>query len=249
MDGTQVIQSVAGALYMLTISVVGVRMLALARRTRGLPELFLGTSLFVGGTLGAGLEAAAYSLVDTRGPEAVGPLLIIGKSIALTGFLGQALFVWYVFRRDALWAKVLVGGILVPPTFAILAFLDHGTWQSGNMPTWICLVEFFGRVSGSVWMLTESLLYWHKLRLRARLGLADPVVLNRFLLWSMAGVCGVLMLATSLPPVLVEESDSTLMALDLVVFALMGCATSALYWLTFLPPAGYLRWVRGEARS
>ncbi len=246
MSAVHLIQSVSGALYMLTISVVGFRMLMLARRTRGLPELFLGCSLLVGGTLGAGTEAAAYSAMDQVAPSRVGWLLIVGKVIALSGLLGQVLFVWWVFRRDAPWGLWMVFGLTLLPVLSILAFLHNGTWQSGHMPTWICAVEFIGRAGGSVWMLTEALAYWAKLRRRARLGLADPVVTNRFLLWSMAGACGLIMLATSLPPVLVSDShsDSSWLALDLVVFALAGVATSLLYWLTFLPPASYLGWIQ-----
>ena len=48
-----IIQAIAGTLYLATISTVGIRVLILARRNRGMPELLLGISLVVGGTFGA----------------------------------------------------------------------------------------------------------------------------------------------------------------------------------------------------
>ena len=61
MTPSEILQSVAGTIYMATITTVGIRLIVLARRNRGLPELLVGLSMLAGGTLGASLEAVGMS--------------------------------------------------------------------------------------------------------------------------------------------------------------------------------------------
>ena len=75
MDAITILQFPAGALYLLAVGVVGCRLLMLARRTRQLPELLLGLSLLLGGTLGE-LHARVVADPDQRKGEFV--LLIQG---------------------------------------------------------------------------------------------------------------------------------------------------------------------------
>jgi len=58
---SQILQAIAGAIYLLTITAVGIRLLILARRNRGVPEFIIGLSLLVGGTFGSVLEAVGLS--------------------------------------------------------------------------------------------------------------------------------------------------------------------------------------------
>jgi hypothetical protein len=79
MDAIDAIQAAAGGLFLLTATVVGCRLLLLARRSRALPELLLGAGLLVGGTIGGPLEAAGLSARPELGPDLTGRLLLIGK--------------------------------------------------------------------------------------------------------------------------------------------------------------------------
>ena len=92
------------------------------------------------------------------------------------------------------------------------------------------------------WPAAESLAYHAKLRRRRALGLADPIVVNRFLLWGIA--C-----ATSLFISLVNAA-AALLGLGIfyqpamVTSALLGVMNSVLLILSFLPPVPYLRFIR-----
>ena len=92
----------------------------------------------------------------------------------------------------------------------------------------------------------EALLYWRKMRRRLRLGLADPVVTNRFFLWGLgAGAAGVgsavgigAQLATGLTPL--EIPWVTLSS------SLHGLTAAIAMWLAFLPTDGYRRFLRQQ---
>ena len=93
--------------------------------------------------------------------------------------------------------------------------------------------------------MTEATRYYKMMKKRVQLGLADPVVTNRFLLWALAAAGGVMMMLTSVPPVIAPGSQNPLMALDL--FAFFGCAFSIIYGLAFFPPTRYRNWLNATA--
>src|SRR5262249_16178730 len=66
-------------------------------------------------------------------------------------------------------------------TFAKIGFTDR--FAPPVLPGPSYWINFAARVSGVVWMSVESFRYGAMLRRRLRLGLADPLVANRFLLW------------------------------------------------------------------
>ena len=81
-----------------------------------------------------------------------------------------------------------------------------------------------------------------------KLGLADPVVTDRFLLWTFAAACSFLMLSTSIMPILLGRTHP-LAIIALAVFSVTGAATAACYWLAFFPPEAYRRRVRARAAA
>ena len=48
--------------------------------------------------------------------------------------------------------------------------------------------------------------YYLLMKRRTRLGLADPVVTDRFLLWTFAAACSFLMLTTSIAPIVLGRT-------------------------------------------
>jgi hypothetical protein len=237
-----VVQAVAGSLYLLTVTVVGCRLLFLAYRSRALPELLLGASLVLGGTLGGPMEAAGLSAGLEFGPQLAGRLLLIGMLFGMTGFLCQGLFIWRVFRPGERWAGTLVGVLLVCLLAAMCGFATRGAFTTAEIPIpWFCLA-LAGRVCTSCWLAFEGFHYYGLMKRRLSLGLADPVVTNRFLLWAVAGVSGVVLLLTAVPPVFLDPlKHKPLLILDLFIFSAAGMISSVLYWLTFFPTAAYRR--------
>lgn len=243
-QAVQLLQSAAGSVYLLTITVVAIRLLVLARRNRKLPELLLGLSLLVGGTFGASLEAggmAAAATVDD--PAIVGAMLLSGKLLGLIALVCQGLFIWQVFRSDSAWAPAIVATCFGFSAVALAGFWQHGTFSTGEISVVWFWPELIGRSAGSVWLVVEAIHYYGRMKKRVGLGLADPVLCNRFLLWAIAGVCGVAMMLTAVPPVIFPNNSHPLMAWDIVLFSAAGVGFSIAYSLVFFPPQRYLAWV------
>lgn len=246
MQHVLLMQSVSGTFYLLTITVVGIRLLRLAHRNKALPELMLGLSLLIGGTFGATLEGGALAMASTAAPDLVGMLLLIGKTCGLIALTCQGVFIWRVFRPDAKWAPALVGFCFTLSAAAMIGFGQSGTFATGEVPLRWFWLEMAGRTTGSLWLIFEAVRYYDLMRKRTKFGLADPIVCNRFLLWAIGGICGVSMMLTSVPPVLYPDSTHWLLAWDIVLFSVFGIGFSVAYSLVFFPPAFYLRWVSGS---
>ena len=244
MEAVVVVQGLTGVLYLLTVTVVGCRMVMLARRTRQLPELLLGSALLLGGVLGGPLEAAAVAIQSETGHAIAGKLLLGGKIAGLGAVTCQAIFICLVFRPKERWAGAVVAMLFALPCAAIFGYGAHGAFSAEAIPwTWFW-IDLAARIAGSTWLVIEGANYYGMMKRRLRLGLAEPLVTNRFLLWTLAGLLAIVMLLTSVPPMLLDSvTNPTLLTLDLVVFSLAGVGVSALYFLTFLPPEGFRRWI------
>ena len=250
MDSAIAIQAVGGGLYLLTAAVVGCRLLLLAHRSRALPELMLGIGLVVGGVLGGPLEAAGLGTKGELGPEMAGRLLLIGKLLGVVALACQLGFIWRVFRPDERWGAGLAGALLAGSIAGLAGHAVTGTFASAEISIrWFC-VELVGRLGASCWLVFEGYRYHRLMSRRLRLGLADPVVTNRFLLWTVAGVCSIAMFLTSIPPIFLDpQRDVLLLILDLLAFSACGVGVSVLYFLTFFPPAAYRRRLHETAEA
>lgn len=243
MESVVIAQASAGTLYLLIILIVGSRLVLLARRTRQLPELLLGGALLLGGVLGGPLEAAAGPVQREAGAIG-GKLLLLGKIAGLGALICHATFIRRVFRPHERWPWLIVGIMVGFPSAAIIGYGSHGAFATSVIPmNWFWL-EFAARITGAIWLTVEGAIYYGMMKRRLRLGLAEPLITNRFLLWTMAGVFSALVLFTAVPPMLLDPlTDANLLALDVFVFSFAGIGVSVLYFLTFLPPQGFRRWV------
>jgi hypothetical protein len=93
----------------------------------------------------------------------------------------------------------------------------------------------------------ESLRYYGQMRRRRALGLADPVVTNRFLVWG-AGEAVASLLVLGLFVATALDTETTIShPLVRVLMTLAGLVNALVWWLSFMPPKAYLRRVRGNA--
>jgi len=157
-------------------------------------------------------------------------------------FLCQGLFIWRVFRPEERWAGKLVGVLMACLLTAVGGFAMRGAFATAEIPILWFGLWVAGRVAASCWLSFEGFRYYGLMKRRLSLGLADPVVTNRFLLWAVAGVSGVVLLLTAVPPVFLDPvQDKALLVTDLFIFSAAGMIASVLYWLTFFPTAAYRR--------
>jgi hypothetical protein len=230
---------------------VGLRLLSLAMRTRKLPELCMGLGLLA-------FAFAQVSRLALGGLQAhISPELALGVYLLMhLGYwgaqLGLCLFTMSVFGPRSRWRWALVLGLVAfgalsrsMMTRGVAPQLLSGApvpavpgWDTGSV---VSFAMTFG------WMAVESLRYHGLLRRRQALGLADPVLTNRFLVWG-AGAAATSLLVLLLAGLYLR--GVTLMSGSLVASALVttsGLVNAVVPYLAFTPPIAYLRFVRVRA--
>jgi hypothetical protein len=242
--------AIAVALMILTNAVVGGSLLRVAARTRKRPELLMGLGLVFLGPV-----SQLFSLLSGAGRLRVEEVSLPLSGMAVAGSaIGMAcifLFVRTVFRSREAWALGLTG-------LAIATLLGNGVWN-----VWLLATGPIGmpsaqvlRGSGAVslllftgafgWAALEAGRYHLRARRQARVGLLEPVVVNRFLLWAFASGSAFLLGAFLL--VLQLRGDAISLALvPSVAICIVSLMTGAGMYLAFLPPQAYLSWVARRA--
>lgn len=237
------------AAFVLTGAAVGVRLLALAARTRELTDFAVGFSLF-------DLAGIAYPLLLVGTLDLpLGTLRAIAVASTISmglGWTGVYLFTQRVFEPGVRWAHVLVAlgvGLLaygmIGGIARILAVPDAAALREPRGPIlWFqaaALIVY-------VWSSTEGFRCWVLARRRLALGLADPLVVNRFLLWGWVGVFSLISIAPGFALSFAGES-SIENPIARLATGLAGICSAVVLQLAFLPPAAYRRWVISRAAA
>jgi len=226
--------------FFLVSSVVGVRLVLLWTRTRQLPELLIGIGVLGIGPCGFSLAVVSRALAESA-PDASRLFWLVAFLAMNAGGAATYTFNWRVFQRDRAWARAAAVG-------ATLALLIVWTLEIGaatpfeGRPSAGFEIASWLRIVCLLWAGGESLLYHKRMRRRLPLGLADPVVCNRFLLWgigigaagvgSLIGTVATMLTDSAHPPAWINLSSS-----------LHGLAAAIGMWLAFLPPGWYLAWL------
>lgn len=225
--------------------VVGIRLLGLARRTRGLPEILVAVALLCGG-LGVGLlrVTALYAPLseDLVSAAALGVHLCRAVS---TGAI--VVMVWRVFAPGRVWSSTLSGILLLGFALVVVGEVrEMRPPATTNHPLyWL----WTGLMAVSYcWTSWESLRYHAMLKRRMRLGLADPVVANRMLLWGVASGCIAIQTPVILASIVLGGEDH-IASWALVVVSVFSCLAAATVWLAFFPPASYLKRIAARAAA
>jgi hypothetical protein len=247
MGALDILAAASGSLYLVTMTALGVRLVFLSRRNRTQPELWLAVAFLAGGSFGASAEVVGARFLAEAHPVAAFWVVALGKLSSAIGLRSYDWFVWRVFRPGARWAGALFVVLAAGAAVAIAGFAASGTLERGAGHAWFWL-ELGVRVASPVWLACESLRYWSQMRRRSAIGLADPLVTDRFRLWAGGALSGLVMLLCSVPPQLLGR-DHPLQGVSLLVLALMGLAATASYWFAFFPPDWYRSRVAAGTRA
>jgi hypothetical protein len=226
---------------------LGVRLLRLWRRSRQTPELAIGASFLLAGVFGYLATIVGNPAAAASNPERTHALLVIGLALISCGVSLSYLFVWKVFRPASRSAQALfwlaTGALAV--TVVPLSGNPTAPAEVGPLTALGDLV----RIGGGVWGAFESLRYYTIMRRRLRIGLAEPALTNRFLLWGLGCVAtAAIFLATSTQArQLLVPADLALTPGIMILVSLFTLTTATAQWLAFLPPSAYLRWIAGRA--
>lgn len=231
---------------------VGLRLLALGRRTRQLPEQSIGLALLLVAVVGGPLAAIGRlpGLVATPPGDA-----LFGLGLAATQ-LGIALlgaFTWRVFRPESLGATLAVlavSAVLGAEWLGLIMASRTGRTMEEILPhtrPWGIAIVATVALSFA-WTGIESLAFHAKLRRREALGLADPVVANRMLLWAIAGFATVALCAVIAGCMLAGLAPLR-HGLPLAAIGTAALCASTCWTLAFAPPAAYLAAIRRRAAA
>lgn len=224
---------------------VGLKLLVRAWRERQLTDFSIALGLFCYAVMA---QTGRY-VVLALGPDAAPALQFGATSYRVVGFwitlAMLAIFNWRVFGQASFWRRAFAATLILSGSCGAVGVL-RGFWVmvhggAASNPLWQLPVSIaFAAVF--VWTAAESLAYYGRMRKRQALGLADPVVTNRFLVWGAgAGLSTALTLVT----VAMTASGGANSPLSQAAATTAGLVNAAVWWISFSPPAAYLRWVRG----
>jgi hypothetical protein len=244
--------ALAGSVYLLsTIAfclccvAIGVRLLLLSRRTGGVPERLLGLGLGLTGGLGYGILIAVTLTRQALG-EAPHPAFTaagaLGKLLHDLGVCAVLAFIVQVFRPGAAWARALAAAMIAAMAVGYAGYALGGGFAHGRSEGFWYWLEFVPIGTYQMWAAAEALLYHGMMQRRTALGLADPLVTNRFLCWGLGSLLAVAAIWTVSVPALLglpllEQQRVAPFTLSLTAVWGIGCV--AAYWLAFFPPRWY----------
>ena len=256
-----VLAGLVTAVNLLLSLVVGVRLLVRARRGWPAPELSLAIYFLVSAFLATPPQIVVYGgMGDPRlavAEPVAHALLAFAVAAMAIGAAAAYVFTWKTFRPERTFAKVIVAAgcgclalgyaIEAVEGFAPVMFAGPGHW-----------IGWAGRTAAPLGIAFESFRYWRMLRRRLRLGLADPVVTNRFLLWAVWAACSTLNFVADLASRAfywlafgtiqpVPEYLAATVGPTIIATMVLGSISAVTLFLTFFPTPAYLR--RVEARA
>jgi hypothetical protein len=244
----QALAGLAIATLVIVSIAVGIRLLGLHRRSGELPELMLGTMLLLSVGLGYPLRILSMRVE----PETANRLLAVSSLAVAVAYTCLVVFTRRVFRPDSraglaaavVLVAALVGSALWDATLALVGSERHLA-SALTAPT---LIAGSSVMCTYLWAAAESLRYRAIVDRRIRVGLADPVVSNRLLLWGLMSLfvtVGILLNMTAgFLGVNAVESPAVLIGSSAT-----GLGQAVLLVLAFVPPRAYLAWVRRSAAS
>ena len=228
---------------MTTCGVIGVRLLALAWRTRKAPEFLIGASFVFAGTLASLIDIVRQSIQGS--PETAAVLIIASRFFLQLGVACVATFTWRVYRLGDAGGRVLFAVIVGSLVLGFLGETWQGSPERGAMPGSWFFFALAARIAAYTWASVESFRYWQQLRLRARIGLSDPLVTNRVLLWSIGTFLILILWLRSLLQAL--NGDLGVTQQDFFVTIVVVVCAAAM-WLAFFPPDAWKRLIVGTSQ-
>ena len=212
------------------------------------PERCLGLSLLLTATIGYVPQMMSQLLVEAT-PTVRAAMMLTGRTSFCLGVAMTIAFTIKVFRPEARWARGLAVAIVAPLWLCHAVLVTSTDAMAPTGPVYVAYLLL--SCVYPIWMAVESLAYHRMMRRRVAIGLADPVVANRFLLWGIASltttaaVCSIVsvMAAAALAGGRMDPS-ATMVQIAMIATSAFGVATNVLYWLTLFPPKGYVARLR-----
>jgi hypothetical protein len=236
-DSAYIGQLFAGLCYL----IVGSRLFRLASRTGEKPERALAWLFILAGT-----SYVVYTMALIPGLESLWtPISFAARAVYLPAPVCLAIFTRQVFRSDDRWSAWMVYLVAALMLGGVGGSILSGDWEGfsiGNPWFWL---EWAGYTIPFGWAGVEAIADYRPSLRRLRLGLCDPLVPNRLLLWSLYGVAQVSISIFILPQYMEFEQQNTWGASWDRVVGVFETVSVLLIGFVFFPPAFYRNWVIG----
>jgi hypothetical protein len=238
-DHAYIGELLAGMVYL----IVAVRLLRLGQRTGEFPEKLLGvTFLFIG------TSAVLYVLPNLSLFESLWtPLNFAGRVCVIPYAVIFTLFTWRVFRPAERWGGWLVWGTAILLVIGVGGSAVGGDWEGFSISNGWFWLEWVGYTLPFGWAGSEAFVQYRQARRRVRLGLCDPLVCNRYLLWALFGALQVSLSLVLLPQYANYETTNQFTAMWDALYGAIEIVSLVMIGLVFFPPAFYRRWINGNA--
>jgi hypothetical protein len=225
----------AGIIYLLA----GARLARLGARTRELPERLLGASFALFGVSEILYAVAVFETLHAYET----PIFFVARVAYLPASILIAVFTARVFRSDDARARGfvwLLGGMV---TVGVGGSVLEGDWEGFSLTSVGFWSEWIGYTLPFAWAAIEAFRHYVQARRRVSIGLCEPLVCNRFLLWSLFGVIHVISCAIVIGQYAAYERESVFSSTWDLLYAGSTLWALLVMWLAFFPPASYRRWV------
>jgi hypothetical protein len=224
---------------------VGWRILRIARRTGGAPERWIALCLLP--ICGFGYPLLVVAQAFDGMPALVA--MSLGVAAANFGLSSIFFFTRAVFRPGIRWLGPALGIFVALLLFhwgaLTLALLEtHSPGDAFDVR--LTLLVDAVSAAGFGWAALESLVYWSALRRRTALGLADPLVAHRMLLWGLVGISSVVINGVNALTA-VRGLNMLQDPVTLLVTGVLGIANALALALAFAAPPSYAAWIRSRA--
>jgi putative Ca2+/H+ antiporter (TMEM165/GDT1 family) len=235
-DSAYIGGAIAGLFYL----IAGIRLMRLSLRTGETPEQLLGVTMLVWS-----LSYLTWQLPIALGDDWMSLQLFFAGHISEDiGTITFALFLRLVFRSQERWANWLVATVAGCAVFGVIGSAWVGDWEAllplSNPWWWLESLAFPITV---VWMGFEGLHHYRMARQRVRLGLCEPLVCNRYLLWGLTGVAWTIYQVVMIVQQIEYERTQVWSASIDAAVGVIELVAVALISLIFFPPGFYQRWI------
>ena len=216
--------------------VLGVKLLLLWRRTHEVPEFSIGMAFLLGGGLGYLAFLALTVAAMHHDQVLVHNFSLVGLAFACSGALSMGIGAKSIYRASVHWPWLFLA--------AISACMFAGWTTLFRNPVGQVSDAFWWTITPSIaiyaWVGLEGWMLYQVLSKRARLGMAEPVVVGRTFQWSLSSLYVVVMIGIGpIVRLTVGPDPGAYPAWASTLQSFCGLATAAAIWLGFFPPAFY----------